>query len=97
MDEPLIALLGSPDDDARFGFSPSKEFGIEPPSPAWGDFFQVRVLSYVDLGVAGVFSYADPCNAPQSAEQYRELGTAMEVPDSRDVETRNRRSRRRPN
>ena len=63
MGEPLIALLGSPDYYARFGFRPSMESGIEPPNPDWGDYFQVRGLSDSEPGVCGVFAYADPFNA----------------------------------
>jgi putative acetyltransferase len=63
MGEPLIALLGSPDYYERFGFRPSREFGVEPPNSAWGPFFQVRVLGDVNQDAAGVFAYADPFNA----------------------------------
>lgn len=63
MGEPLIALLGSPDYYARFGFRPSTEVGIEPPNPDWGGYFQVRSLGDSAAGSSGVFAYADPFNA----------------------------------
>ena len=44
-DEPLIALLGSPDYYGRYGFTASSICGIDPPDPAWGDYFQVRTLT----------------------------------------------------
>lgn len=62
MGEPLVALLGSPDYYSRFGFRPSLESGIEPPDPAWGDYFQVRTLDESGERVTGVFEYSAPFN-----------------------------------
>lgn len=58
LDEPLVALLGSPDYYARFGFVASAQVGIEPPDPAWGEFFQVLPLTAWDNAWAGRFVYA---------------------------------------
>ncbi|NUT21487.1 MAG: N-acetyltransferase [Hamadaea sp.] len=59
LDEPLVALLGSPAFYGRFGFRPSTEFEITPPEPDWADYFQVRPLTaYVPT--SGVFRYATP-------------------------------------
>jgi len=62
MSEPLIALLGNPAYYKRFGFRPSTEFAIEPPKPAWGDFFQVLPLTAWTPEIAGTFEYAAPFN-----------------------------------
>jgi putative acetyltransferase len=59
LDEPLVALLGSPDYYGRFGFRPAAEVGIAPPDPAWGGYFQVRTLSAY-RPVQGTFAYAAP-------------------------------------
>ncbi|MGB0113310.1 MAG: N-acetyltransferase [Ilumatobacteraceae bacterium] len=58
-DEPLIALLGSPDYYGRFGFVASSAVGVTPPDPAWGEFFQVRTLA-AHGGLRGTFRYATP-------------------------------------
>jgi len=60
LDEPLVALLGSPDYYRRFGFALSGEFGITPPRPRWQPHFQVRTLTGYDPGVRGVFAYPEP-------------------------------------
>lgn len=60
LDEPLIALLGSPAYYARYGFRSSTEYGIAPPDPAWGVHFQVRTLSAYRPTPRGVFRYAEP-------------------------------------
>jgi putative acetyltransferase len=57
-DERVVALLGSPDYYRRFGFVRSTELGIEPPDPAWEEYFQARQLSGRPL--TGRFRYADP-------------------------------------
>ena len=57
--EPLIALLGSPDYYGRYGFEPSATFGITAPDPSWGDSFQVRTLATYS-GQRGEFRYAPP-------------------------------------
>lgn len=59
-DEPLIALLGAPEYYSRFGFAPSTAFAIVPPSPEWGDFFQVLPLTAWVDSIAGTFRYAAP-------------------------------------
>jgi putative acetyltransferase len=57
-DEPVVALLGSPDYYRRFGFERSTDLGIAPPEPAWGAYFQARRPR---PGTArGTFRYADP-------------------------------------
>lgn len=61
LDEPLVALLGDPAYYGRFGFHPSTEYGITPPS-AWGRYFQVRLLS-AGPPPAGTFAYARPFRA----------------------------------
>jgi len=61
--EPLVALLGEPAYYGRFGFRPSTEYGIAPPDPAWGAYFQVRTLSAYDPDAPelhGTFTYAEP-------------------------------------
>jgi putative acetyltransferase len=58
--EPLIALLGSPDYYARFGFVASIAIGVEPPDDAWGHHFQVRTLNAYDPSIRGRFVYAAP-------------------------------------
>src|SRR5262245_31176460 len=60
LDEPLVALLGSTDFYARFGFRPASTFGITAPSPDWGAFFQVRTLSSYDGSQRGTFRYSPP-------------------------------------
>jgi putative acetyltransferase len=61
--EPLVALLGDPAFYRRFGFRASAGYGITPPDPAWGEYFQIRTLAaYVpdDPALRGVFVYAEP-------------------------------------
>jgi putative acetyltransferase len=60
LDEPLVALLGSPDYYRRFGFRLSGEFGISPPRPQWGPHFQVRTLAAYDPALRGTFAYPEP-------------------------------------
>jgi putative acetyltransferase len=57
-DERLVALLGAPEYYRRFGFVRATELGVEPPDPAWGVHFQVRLLT--GPPVEGAFRYADP-------------------------------------
>ncbi|MFD1832965.1 GNAT family N-acetyltransferase [Streptomyces desertarenae] len=61
--EPLVALLGEPAYYGRFGFRASAEYGVTPPDPAWGRYFQVRTLSAYgpgSPGPRGTFAYAEP-------------------------------------
>ncbi|EST39406.1 hypothetical protein N566_02150 [Streptomycetaceae bacterium MP113-05] len=58
--EPLVALLGEPAYYGRFGFHASAEYGITPPDPTWGAYFQVRTLSSYDPSLRGGFAYAEP-------------------------------------
>ena len=59
--EALVALLGEPGFYARYGFRASSEYGVAPPDPRWGSYFQVRTLSaYHPL--SGTFAYAEPFN-----------------------------------
>ena len=65
LDEPCIALLGNPAFYGRFGFVASTRHGIDPPDPAWGDYFQVRTLSAWggsarNGSIGGTFAYAAP-------------------------------------
>ncbi|HMD94441.1 MAG TPA: N-acetyltransferase [Trebonia sp.] len=60
LDEPLVALLGSPDYYRRFGFRLSGEFGISPPRPRWGPHFQVRTLTAYEPALHGTFAYPEP-------------------------------------
>ena len=60
LDEPLVALLGSPDYYRRFGFRLSGELGISPPLPRWGPHFQVRTLTAYDPALRGTFAYPEP-------------------------------------
>ena len=60
LDEPLVALLGSPDYYQRFGFRLSGEFGIDPPRPGWRPHFQVRTLTGYRPAVRGTFTYPEP-------------------------------------
>jgi predicted N-acetyltransferase YhbS len=55
-----IALLGSPDYYARFGFVPSTSLGVQPPESAWGDNFQLLPLALWPGGVNGTFRFAEP-------------------------------------
>jgi putative acetyltransferase len=58
--EPLIALLGSPDYYARFGFIPSTTVDVAAPEPSWGINFQVRTLTTYRSDIRGRFRYASP-------------------------------------
>jgi putative acetyltransferase len=58
LDESLVGVLGEPDYYARFGFRAATEVSIEPPDPAWGDYFQVRLLTAYEPALTGRFSYA---------------------------------------
>jgi putative acetyltransferase len=60
LDEPLVALLGSPAYYARYGFRAGTRYGIRPPDPAWGDAFQVRTLTAYGPAPRGEFVYAEP-------------------------------------
>jgi len=60
LDEPLVALLGSPDYYARFGFRLAEEYGIVPPVPGWRPHFQVRTLTAYERGSGGTFAYPEP-------------------------------------
>ena len=55
---PLVGLLGSTEYYPRYGFVPATELGIEPPDPAWGDYFQVRSLTAYQASMVGRFRYA---------------------------------------
>ena len=57
--ERFIALLGDPGYYGRHGWAPASRHGIAAPDPAWGDYFQVRLLSEHD-GARGTFRYAAP-------------------------------------
>jgi putative acetyltransferase len=59
LDEPLVALLGDPEYYRRFDFHPSSVYGILPPNPQWGRYFQVRTLTAY-RPMAGTFTYAGP-------------------------------------
>jgi predicted N-acetyltransferase YhbS len=56
--ERMVALLGAPGYYGRFGFVRSIDLAVEPPEPAWGDYFQARLLS--GAPVQGAFRYAEP-------------------------------------
>ncbi|HRA83435.1 MAG: N-acetyltransferase [Ilumatobacteraceae bacterium] len=58
--EPLIALLGSHDYYARFGFIASTAIGVTAPEPGWGSHFQVRTLTTYRSNIRGRFTYARP-------------------------------------
>lgn len=60
LDEPLVALLGSPAYYRRFGFRLSSEYQIAPPRPLWQPHFQVRVLTAYQPGLRGTFAYPEP-------------------------------------
>ncbi|TLM73321.1 N-acetyltransferase [Pseudarthrobacter sp. NamB4] len=55
-----IALLGSTDYYARFGFVPAASLGVLPPEESWGDYFQLLPLALWPGGVHGTFRYAEP-------------------------------------
>ncbi|TFV67843.1 UNVERIFIED_ORG: N-acetyltransferase [Bacillus sp. AZ43] len=56
--ERVAALLGDPAYYRRFDFRPAAELGISAPDPAWGGYFQARVLT--GAPVRGTFRYAAP-------------------------------------
>jgi putative acetyltransferase len=60
LDEPLVALLGSPAYYGRFGFQLSTRYHITPPKPEWQPHFQVRILSSYQSSIRGVFTYPEP-------------------------------------
>lgn len=59
LDEPVVVLLGDPAYYGRYGFHASSRFGIEPPDPEWGQYFQARPLS-PGRPSPGRFTYATP-------------------------------------
>lgn len=66
-DELLIALLGDPAYYGRHGWEPATLHGIAAPDPAWGEYFQVRLLAghrppdnAAHDGARGTFRYAAP-------------------------------------
>ncbi|WP_130494331.1 GNAT family N-acetyltransferase [Motilibacter rhizosphaerae] len=58
LDLQAVVLLGSPDLYARFGFEPAAAYGVDPPVPSWGRYFQLRPLSGWDGTLRGAFRYA---------------------------------------
>lgn len=62
-----IALLGSPEYYARFGFVPSTSLGVQAPDPAWGELFQLLPLALWQGGADGTFQYAAPFDVPAAA------------------------------
>jgi predicted N-acetyltransferase YhbS len=58
--EPLVALLGNPVYYGRFGFRPSTDYQVTPPTPEWQPYFQVRVLASYQPELRGTFRYAEP-------------------------------------
>jgi putative acetyltransferase len=56
----MVGVLGSPEWFGRFGFQPSRAFGIEAPESWWGDSFQVRRLTTASDQMTGRFAYAAP-------------------------------------
>jgi putative acetyltransferase len=62
LDEPLVALLGSPAYYQRFGFRLSTDHGIQPPVPEWLPHFQVRPLTAYLRTMRGTFAYAEAFN-----------------------------------
>lgn len=59
-DERLVALLGEPGFYGRFGFVDAAEGGVTAPDPAWGRYFQIRLLSRDTADLRGRFHYARP-------------------------------------
>jgi putative acetyltransferase len=57
LDESLVGVLGEPGYYMRFGFQAAAEMGVEPPDPAWGDYFQVRLLTAYESALTGRFCY----------------------------------------
>jgi putative acetyltransferase len=60
LDEALVGVLGEPGYYERFGFHAAAQVGIEAPDPAWGKYFQVRLLTGYKTALTGRFSYAEP-------------------------------------
>jgi putative acetyltransferase len=60
LNEPLVALLGSTQYYAQFGFRPAGEYEITPGHPEWKEHFQVRALTAYDPAVRGEFVYPEP-------------------------------------
>lgn len=60
LNEPLVALLGSTEYYAQFGFRPAREYEITPEHPEWKEHFQVRALTAYDPAVRGEFGYPEP-------------------------------------
>jgi putative acetyltransferase len=60
--EALVALLGEPEFYGRYGFRGSSEYGVAPPDPRWGSYFQVRTLRVQYRPLSGTFAYAEPLN-----------------------------------
>ena len=60
LNEPLVALLGSTEYYAKFGFRPAADYEITPQHPEWKEHFQVRVLTAYDPAVSGEFVYPEP-------------------------------------
>jgi len=58
--EPLVALLGSTEYYAKFGFRPAGGYEITPAHPEWKEHFQVRALTAYDPSVRGEFVYPEP-------------------------------------
>jgi putative acetyltransferase len=58
--EPLVALVGSPDYYARFGFEPAADLGIEPTVAQWRPHFQALRLTGYEPSLQGTFQYAEP-------------------------------------
>ncbi|RBY95079.1 GNAT family N-acetyltransferase [Blastococcus sp. TBT05-19] len=56
--ERLVALLGAPGYYGRLGFVPALALGVTSPDPAWGSYFQARLLQGDPVG--GAFRYAEP-------------------------------------
>jgi putative acetyltransferase len=52
MGETIIGLLGDNAFYERFGFVPAASVNVAPPDPAWGRYFQVRLLEGQALGIA---------------------------------------------
>jgi putative acetyltransferase len=60
LEEPLVALLGSPEYYPRFGFRLAGEYGIMPKVRDWVPHFQVRTLTAFRAGIRGPFAYPEP-------------------------------------
>jgi putative acetyltransferase len=60
LNEPLVALLGSTQYYAQFGFRPAGEYEITAGHPEWKEHFQVRALTAYDPAVRGEFVYPEP-------------------------------------